>query len=340
MVVGFTAPITNYVNPTHPGADIGCRMTSLFFERAVKKEDIMEIEHKVRKMVPTGFEINEKKVFNDKEFFKFMNQGMREARSLWPEVVEDIQVGEKYITEMMKRIGMNEGVFYKSLGSLGSGNHFLELGEWEGHSIWTIHCGSRHLGQKVCKYWEKRASGGKDAPNGYLTGEGMQGYMTDLFFAQTYASWNHVCIGKALEEIMKKKGAGKVIDRIETVHNYISPVDHILRKGAVRASLGTRVILPFNMRDGLAICEGKGNPEWNFSAPHGCGRLISRAKAKAEIDPEEVKESMKNVYTTGTPIDESPQAYKPMEEILGLIEDTLEVKALIKPVINIKATNE
>lgn len=340
MVVGFTVPITSSINPSHVSADIGCMMTSLFFEGAVKKEDVVDIEHKVREAIPMGFEINKKKVFEDKEFFKYMNGMMRAARSMWPEVVENVQVSEKYITEMMKRIGMNEGVFYRSLCSVGGGNHFLEMGELDGHAVWTIHCGSRHLGQKVCKYWEKRASGAGDAPNGYLTGEDMIGYMTDLFFAQGYASWNHELICRALFKIMQKKGYGKMTNKISTIHNYVSPLDHVLRKGAIRAGEGDTVILPFNMRDGIAICKGKGNPEWNFSAPHGCGRLMSRAKAKAEIDPEEVKESMKNVYTTGIPIDESPQAYKPMEEILGLIEDTLEVKALIKPVINIKANEE
>ena len=213
-------------------------------------------------------------------------------------------------------------------------NHFCELGEYEGHSVWTIHCGYRHLGQKVYKYWSKRKSNG--APNGYLTGEEMKGYLTDLFFCQAYASWNHICIGGVLSEIMRKKGCGKVIDRINTIHNYVSPIDRILRKGAVRAGEGDRVILPFNMRDGLAICEGLGNSDWNFSAPHGCGRLMSRSKAKENIDPEEVKDSMKEVYTTGIPIDESPQAYKPFEEILEAIKPTLKVLSIIKPCINLK----
>lgn len=334
MVVGFTVPISVYINPSHVSADIGCQMTSLFYEGLVKKEDYPEIEHKVRQEVPMGFEINKKKVYNDKDFFKFMNQQMNRSRSLWPEMVESVTVGESYITSLCKRIDMNEGMFYKSLGSLGGGNHFLELGEHEGHSVWTIHCGSRHLGQKIFMYWSKKKS--SDAPNGYLMGEEMKGYLTDLFFCQAYASWNHICIEGIISEIMRTKGYGKVIDKINTIHNYVSPADRILRKGSVSAQSGERIILPFNMRDGLAICEGLGNPDWNFSAPHGCGRLMSRAKAKAEINPEEVEESMKDVYTTGIPIAESPQAYKPYEEILAAVEPTLKVISIIRPCINLK----
>lgn len=121
MVVGFTAPITNYVNPSHVSADIGCRMTTLFYNGKIKEEDYPDVEHKVREAVPMGFEIGKKKVFNDKDFFKFMNQQMRSARSAWPEMVESVLVNEKYITELCRRIGMNEGIFYKSLGSLGGG---------------------------------------------------------------------------------------------------------------------------------------------------------------------------------------------------------------------------
>lgn len=273
IVIGFTSPLTGYVNPSHVSVDMGCQMTSLFFEGLVKKEDYAEIEHKVRNAVPTGFEINKKKVFNDKDFFKFMNTAMNTARSQWPEMVENVVVNEKYVTAMLRRVGMDEGVFYKSLGSLGGGNHFLELGEHDGHSVWTIHCGSRNFGQKVFKYWDKVAkrpvskrsmkaeieeikknckdrtklqsiikeyteSKKLEKPTGYLTGEDMKGYLTDLFFAQAYASWNHKCIGDAISEIMKKKGYGTVIDSINTIHNYIDPRDHIIRKGSVASYEG------------------------------------------------------------------------------------------------------
>lgn len=256
-------------------------------------------------------------------------------------------------------------------------NHFLELGEHDGHSVWTIHTGSRNLGQKVFKYWDrvskkpaisrgdlregieeiKRKCSDKtklkdliqeftekeknSKPNGYLWGEGMRGYLTDLFFTQAYAAWNHKCISDALSEIMLKKGYGKVVDSIHTTHNYISPRDHIIRKGAIASYPGEKIIIPFNMRDGLAICEGLGNSDWNYSAPHGAGRIMSRSKAKENVDLDEFRESMKGIYSTcigtGT-IDESPMVYKPMEEIVKNIEPTAKILYFIKPCINIKAT--
>lgn len=254
-------------------------------------------------------------------------------------------------------------------------NHFLELGEHDGHSVWTIHCGSRNFGQKVFKYWDKISkkpaisredrrkgieeikrkckdktklsslikeytdSQNNSKPIGYLQGENMRGYLTDVFFCQAYASWNHKCIGDAISNIMMKKGYGKVIDTINTIHNYISPRDHIIRKGAIASYEGERLIIPFNMRDGLAICEGKSNSDWNYSAPHGAGRIMSRSKAKENVNLEEFRESMKGIYSTsigtGT-IDESPMVYKPMEEIIENIESTVEILYLIKPCINIK----
>ena len=125
IVIGFTAPLGEYVNPSFVGCDLGCQMTSLFYEGLVKEEDYPDLEHKVRNTIPTGFEINKKKVFNDKDFFKFMNRRMREARSQWPEMVESVNVTERYVTEMLKRIGMDEGVFYKSPGSLGGGEKLI-----------------------------------------------------------------------------------------------------------------------------------------------------------------------------------------------------------------------
>ena len=255
-------------------------------------------------------------------------------------------------------------------------NHFLEMGlNPDGLPVWTIHCGSRNFGQKVFKYWDKVAKRPvskrdlKDGieeikkkckdktqlhrlikeytenvkssnPNGYLCGEDMKGYLTDLFFCQAYAEWNHECIKKAIDKIMLDMYGAKSINVIRTVHNYINPYDHIIRKGAITAYNGELMIIPFNMRDGLAICRGKSNPDWNFSAPHGAGRIMSRAKAKANVDIDEFKKSMEGIYSTsvgrGT-LDESPMAYKDMNEIVDNIGDTCKILYFIKPEINIKA---
>ena len=376
IVIGFTAPLSDYVNPSHVGCDIGCQMTSIFYNKAITKDSYPLLEHRVRKVIPTGFDINAKRVFEMKEFLKFMNSQMSSARSSWPEMVENVNVDEKFITKILQRIGMDEGIFYKSLGTLGSGNHFLELGlDHNGKPVWTIHCGSRNFGQKVFKYWDKVAKrpvsknelkegienikkNCKDKtqlqrlikeytekeksskPNGYLYGEDMKGYLTDLFFCQAYAAWNHECIKKAIDKIMLEMFGATPDNRINSIHNYINPHDHIIRKGAITSYENELMIIPFNMRDGLAICKGKSNLDWNFSAHHGAGRIMSRSKAKSEVDIDEFKKSMEGIYSTsvglGT-LDESPMAYKNMEDIVNNIGDTCDILYFIKPEINIKA---
>jgi RNA-splicing ligase RtcB len=177
-------------------------------------------------------------------------------------------------------------------------------------------------------------------PNGYLLDDDMAGYITDVFFAQAYAKFNHKVICDLIIDIMRKFDMKTDGEIIYTTHNYISPRDHIIRKGAIASYEGDKMIIPFNMRDGLAICVGKSNDEWNCSAPHGAGRLMSRSKAKTNVDIEEFKKSMEGIYSTsvgkGT-LDESPMVYKDHKEILTLIEPTADVLFLIKPKINIKA---
>lgn len=251
----------------------------------------------------------------------------------------------------------------------------MEYGETDdGRAFFTVHCGSRNFGLKVCKYWVKIATNPDKSlkkevverikasepdkskwqelikntmeelktrnPNGFLSGENLKGYLSDMVIATAYASFNHEMIVEKVKEILQKMCRIKEIDRIVSVHNYIDFSDHILRKGAIRSYKGERMIIPFNMRDGIAICEGKSNDDWNCTAPHGAGRIMSRSAAKNRISMEEFKASMEGIYSTTVceaTIDESPMAYKPMEEILQNIEPTAEVLFFIKPKINIKA---
>lgn len=376
ICIGFTAPLTDMVNPAHVGCDIGCTVSSIIYSGIIDKETYPLLEHRVRKAVPTGFALQPKRVFDLKDFFKFMNQGMSSARSTWPEIVQSVKIDEKYIDNMLKRVGMDAGVFYKSISSLGGGNHFLELGlDPDRHPVWTIHCGSRNFGMKVFKYWEtvsKKGPSNKDLkdeinkikatversqihaeiqklkeetvkrhPMGYLSGDNMSGYLTDLFFCQLYAAWNHQCIRAAISKIMLDMYGAKETEFIQSVHNYINPTDHIIRKGAISSYEGQKMIIPFNMRDGLAICTGKSNPDWNYSAPHGAGRIMSRSKAKSSISVEDFKASMEGIYSTcigtGT-LDESPMAYKPMDDIVNAISETCDILYFVKPEINIKAS--
>jgi len=345
IVVGFTVPFNSHVNPDHVGGDIGCSVSVAITDLPVNDNDYPAIEKAIRDKVMFGMTVHKKAVYPVKELYKHIEMRMQQAKKQWPEMVLAYTVNEKSVTAFLKRIEMTEQMFYYSIGTVGGGNHFVEVGVTpEGNYAFTVHCGSRNLGQKVWKYWKKEAGKLVGITNGYLTGEAMKGYITDMVLAQAYAEYNHITIDKLIQEAIGMASGKKVgiVEQIYTTHNYIDFSMKMMRKGAVAAPAGKKLAIPFNMRDGLIICRGKGNEDWNCSAPHGAGRLMSRADAKALIDLKEFEESMQGIYSTsvgtGT-IDESPMAYKDPKEILSLIEDTVEVEYFIRPVINLKATN-
>lgn len=379
IVIGFSSPVDKYVNPNHVGVDIGCSMTTLILNGRLKEEDYPLFEKRVKDAIPTGFNVHKYTVANEREFVKFLNKKYRTARSNWPEMIPEIgTIDVKYIHALLKRVGQEPVLFWHSLGTLGGGNHFLEYGENAlGVGHFTIHCGSRNFGVKVCNYWAKvsmnpkikdediaeqiqrikdtepdkkkwhalitelRENVKKTCPTGYLSGDALRGYLSDMVIAQAYAEFNHSVIASRIATILQKF-ALKPVDSIYTTHNYINFNDHIIRKGAVASYEGERLIIPFNMRDGLAICMGKSNDDWNCTAPHGAGRIMSRSAAKKNVSLDEFKETMKNVYSTsvcaGT-LDESPMVYKNAEEIVSLIQDTVDIVYFVIPKINIKATD-
>ena len=345
IVVGFTVPFTDHVNPDHVGGDIGCSVSTAITDLPICPEDYALIEKCIRENVKFGMTIQPKAVYPYAELYKHLQLRLQQARQQWPEMVGAMDVSERGITAMLKRIDQKESMFYNSIGTVGGGNHFVEVGETpEGNYAFTVHCGSRNLGQMVWKYWKMEANKQTGMTNGFLVGEAMKGYITDMVVAQAYAEFNHQVIDRLVLEAISQ-GSGKnanIVEQIYTTHNYIDFSMKMMRKGAVAAPAGRKLVIPFNMRDGLIIARGKGNVDWNQSAPHGAGRLLSRSDAKVLIDLEEYRESMKGIYSTsvgtGT-IDESPMAYKDPMEILRLIEDTVEVEYFIRPVINLKATS-
>lgn len=345
IVVGFTVPFTDHVNPDHVGGDIGCSVSTTITDLPINPEDYPAIEKNIRDTVRFGMSNQPKPVYPVADLYKHLQLRMQQARLQWPEMVGTMEVTEKGITALLKRIEQKEHLFYNSIGTVGGGNHFVEVGVTpEGNYAFTVHCGSRNLGQKLWKYWKNEAMKQEGITNGYLVGEAMKGYITDMVLAQAYAEYNHLVIGQLVMAAICG-GSGKkanILEQIYTTHNYIDFSMKMMRKGAVAAPMGKKLVIPFNMRDGLIIAHGKGNEDWNQSAPHGAGRLLSRSDAKELIDLEEYRESMKGIYSTsvgtGT-IDESPMAYKDPKEILCLIEDTVEVEYFIRPVINLKATN-
>ena len=343
--IGTAYRIGTYLNPDHVGVDIGCTISMHRLSSMAAPEDFALLDHKIREAVPTGTEICEKNSLNEKELFRFLNSQYRKARSAAPELINEVpRVDARFVSDFCRRIKLQEAVFYKSLGTLGGGNHFIEYGEDEkAHKGWlTIHCGSRNLGVKVANHWHSIAQNPKRAQfTGYLWGDALGAYLSDMVVTQAYALYNHHIIRDRIFTILKKLCKAKCEESIFTTHNYISVCEEypMLRKGAVAAEAGTRFCLPFNMRDGIAVCVGKGNADWNCSAPHGAGRAMSRNAAKRNIAMEEFEKSMNGIFSTsvcpGT-LDESPQAYKPMEEILRLIEPTAEVIAMVRPRMNIK----
>jgi RNA-splicing ligase RtcB len=381
---GLVATIGSYVCPEHIGVDIGCSVSMMILDKKVPVEKYAEFEHRIKNKIPFGFNLNGKTIIDYKEFYKFLTTGFNKYRNYWPEMLMDLpnQVTEKWVSEQLKRLGMDEGVFYKSLGTVGGGNHFIEYDEQKDGELAcvTLHFGSRNFGVKVCKYWmgktnvaltkdqikeytqefkkdylnthENMKNFKNDLNNyletkkeghikGYLNGEALKGYLCDMLFAQLYAQYNHMTVQKIIKELLIKYGI-KEVRTITSTHNFIDLHDHTLRKSAIRSYEGEEMLVPFNMRDGVAICEGLSNAEWLNSCAHGAGRKMSRSKAKENVSMDEFKESMKDVYSTtvcrGT-IDESPMAYKDTNEIKDLIQETCKIKFVMIPKINIKAAD-
>lgn len=343
--VGTAYTVGQYVNPDHVGADIGCTISAHRLLGTVSSVDFALLDHRIREAVPTGNEIFAKNSLNEKELFRFLRAQYQKARSSAPELVNEAsRIDAGFVADFCRRIKLPEGIFYKSLGTLGGGNHFIEYGEdaATGEGWVTIHCGSRNLGVKVAAHWRNIAQNPRRARYaGYLWGDALRGYLSDMVVAQAYSLYNHQIIRDRIFAIIKKLCKAKCVESIFTTHNYISLTDPVpmLRKGAIDASEGRRVAIPFNMRDGIAICIGKGNDRWLNTAPHGAGRVLSRAQARKQIKMEDFEAAMAGVFSASVceaTLDESPMAYKPTEEILELIKPTVEVVSMIKPRLNIK----
>ncbi len=310
--IGTTMTLTDKAVPNLVGVDIGCGM--LCIKLKDKRIDFPRLDKVIREHIPAGMNI----------------------RSKAHRFAQDAGIGD---LACAKHVQQDRAAL--SIGTLGGGNHFIEIDmDDEGGLYLIIHSGSRHLGVEVASYYQKIAGETKPAnvpfELAYVEGQAYQDYLHDMKLCAEYAVLNRQAIADEIMKAMKLKTENE----FTTIHNYIDVENSILRKGSVSAQKGERLLIPLNMRDGSLICTGKGNAEWNFSAPHGAGRLLSRTQAKESITLSAFKESMKGVFSTsitkGT-IDESPQAYKPTQEIIAAIGDTVTINAVIKPVYNFKA---
>jgi len=313
--IGFTMQMNERIIPDVVGVDIGCGMLSAKFD--LEEIDCSNFDSFIKENIPSGFSVNEND-YNGVDFF----------------------------LDTAEKIGMKKERASKSIGTLGGGNHFIEAGFGSDKKLWvTIHSGSRNFGLQIAKYHSKKASevcekwGAETQGIPFLLVDSEEGkdYIDDQKIGVEYASINRRVMMNKIKSFLRNES----IDEIESIHNFIDE-NGMIRKGATPANLGQRVIIPFNMRDGLALCVGKGNKKYNFSAPHGAGRLLSRTKAKSSLDLNSFVSDMKNsgVYTTTAninTIDEAPLVYKKVETILENIKETVDVIEMIKPVYNFKA---
>lgn len=326
--VGFTMQCNDYIIPNVVGVDIGCGMTAVEF--SVTEENWELLDKIIRTEIPSGFS-------RHKDYRKNVN-GLQ---------IDDYE-------KLGKKVGQEIDLTLGSIGTLGGGNHFIEVSESdeEGKFILVIHSGSRNLGLKVAEYHQNKAKALMnemfigDAYKGleFLTEtNGRQEYIDDAEKAQQYASLNRKVIIERILKVLELKGMLKYTDfnYKESIHNYIDTENYIIRKGAISAQKDEEVIIPLNMRDGIIYGKGKGSAKWNFSAPHGAGRILSRTQAKKEIDFEDYKESMKDVWTSSVSektLDEAPNAYKSAEMIVEAIQETIKIDFIGKPVYNFKAS--
>ena len=347
--IGTTMTITDKVVPNMVGVDIGCGMELIRIKE--KSLDLAALDNLIYERIPSGFN----------------------TRSERHELTKSIDLKELRCAKKA-----NIDLAYKSLGSLGGGNHFIEADkDDEGKLYLVVHSGSRHLGTEVAEYYqdegyralcgnsqrqiqalikqlkaEGRAQEIQSAianaknnvseiprPLAYVEGELFDDYIHDMRLVQKFAVLNRQAM---VEEIVRGLKL-TVEEQFTTIHNYIDTENMILRKGAVSAQKGEKLLIPINMRDGSLICIGKGNEDWNQSAPHGAGRLLSRGKAFATLTMEEFEREMSGIFSTSinqNTLDESPMAYKRMEDIVGNITPTVDIVKRIKPIYNFKASED
>lgn len=348
--IGTTMTVRDKIVPNLVGVDIGCGMETVRLEE--QELDLEKLDGLIYDKIPSGFAIRKKN----------------------HPLVKRLNINELRCAKHVDLLRAE-----KSLGTLGGGNHFIEADKDEKGNIYlVIHSGSRHLGLEVAKFYQNAGyrklnkSSYEDVENliatykkqgrerelekavkslhatktthipkdlAYVEGELFEDYLHDMKLVQEFAMLNR----KAMMEELVKGLNLHVEEQFTTIHNYLDTDHMILRKGAVSAQKGEKLLIPINMRDGSLICIGKGNPDWNYSAPHGAGRLMSRSKAKATFTVEEYKEQMKGIYSTSvsrSTLDECPMVYKDMLDIVSNIGDTADIVNIIKPIYNFKAGDE
>ncbi|OIP39494.1 MAG: hypothetical protein AUK47_09915 [Deltaproteobacteria bacterium CG2_30_63_29] len=388
-VIGFTMRMTPKVIPNVIGVDIGCGMVSLELGSDLRVAHA-QVDTFVRAHVPFGFHRHSRPQLDPETGFPWVLLNER-AEAVVAVLQQELGLKARppnysleWLDAKCAQLGVKLNAVLTSVGTLGGGNHFIEIGESERTgALWvTLHTGSRNFGKRVAEYWqwqaEKHQAGhGKEnwlaqvaalkarlAPGPelgkaletarlahveagggvakgleWLSEEDLPGYLFDMLFAQVFASLNRQTIG----EILLQALGAEARDRIESVHNFVDFDDLMLRKGAIRAYAGERMIIPFNMRDGVLLCEGRSASEWNCSAPHGAGRAMSRSEARRTLQVDAFVAEMEGIYSTSVgeaTLDEAPDAYKAPALIEAAIAGTAVVVDRLRPIHNLKASDE
>lgn len=329
-VIGFTATLADRIIPNTVGVDINCGMHT-------SKLGNIDINFKlldkfIRSSIPHGFKHN---------------------KNISQKIPAEL---EKEIETISAKLDLDAENQLKGVGSLGGGNHFIEINEdQEGNKYLVIHSGSRNFGLQICNYHQQRAykycsnkykevnepelkeEYNLNKSDSFLEGKAAAEYYQDMKIAQKYADLNRKIIAERILNFLDLKPQFS----FQTRHNYINFEDNIIRKGAVSAHKDEKLLIPLNMRDGSILARGLGNPDWNYSAPHGAGRVLSRTQARKELSLQEFRKTMRDVYSTSvkkSTIDESPFAYKSAEEILIPIKESIQVIEVLKPLYNFKSS--
>ena len=345
--IGTTMTIQDKAVPNVVGVDIGCGMyTVRLAETEIDMEKLDEAAH----FIPSG-------------------------KNVWEGRQEQFDLTELRCYRELK----DAKRLVRSLGTLGGGNHFIEVdAAADGTKYLIIHSGSRNLGKQVADLYQRLAIDLNKGKEEYLSkrdaliaeykatgrkseiqqalkalhwssheatipeelcfvyGKYLEDYLHDVEICQRFARRNR----EKMAEILLERSCLTAVDAFHTIHNYIDTQEMILRKGAIAAHDGEKVLIPINMRDGSVLAVGKGNPEWNYSAPHGAGRIMSRSQAKEQLDLDEYRREMAGVYTTSVneaTLDEAPMAYKSLEDIIDVIRDAVDIIEVLKPIYNFKA---
>ncbi|MCX8058130.1 MAG: RtcB family protein [Spirochaetes bacterium] len=344
-VIGLTMTLNKYVIPNLVGVDIGCGMLTLNIGNKINL-DFEKLDNFIKKNIPHGFDKNktiDTRIKNEDPYIEKILTNSFENTNIKINKLDDFV---NQIENISIKIGISPEEQLRSLGSLGGGNHFIEVDKDDKENYFlVIHTGSRHFGWQIANYHQDIAKkycqkkGYKVSSSlSFLEDEKKENYLFDMKIAQVFAKVNRFIIASRILEFLDVEF--KKIDHFETIHNYINFKDNIIRKGAVSAYKGEKILIPINMRDGSLISIGKGNSDWNFSAPHGAGRIMSRNEAKKKLSLEEFKETMKGIYSTTInrdTLDEAPFAYKGIDEIIKNITETVEIEKIIKPIYNFKA---